>query len=90
MENLPDGIGKEISPFLKKIGIARATKKEAELDEKLRGLIEASPWTTSCPGDNIVNFSSYDVSANQKQVLGYGLNFSLPHEKSHFLASLKN
>ena len=89
LENLPDGIGKAISPFLKKIGIARATKKEAELDEKLRGLIEASPWTTSCPGDNIVNFSSYDLSANQKQVLGYGLNFSLPHEKSHFFSVLE-
>ena len=88
-QQLPDNLEHKVVSFLKTVGRSRASTKEAELTGKLQKLVENSPWTTFSQGNNIVNYSSYDLSNNQKQVLGYGLNFSLPHEKRHFFSVLE-
>ena len=86
-QQLPDSLEHRVVEFLKTIGQSRASTKEAELTGRLQKLVDNSPWTAFSQGNNIVNYSSYDLSNYQKQVLGYGLNFSLPHEKRHFFSA---
>ena len=88
-QQLPDSLEHRVVSFLKTIGQSRASTKEAELTGRLQKLVDNSPWTAFSQGNNIVNYSSYDLSNYQKQVLGYGLNFSLPHEKRHFFSVLE-
>ena len=55
------------------------------LDDKLNKLIERSPWTLYSNVHNVINLSGVELTKHQTEMLGYGLNFSLPHEKNHLL-----
>ena len=79
------GMKNRLNTFLKEIAEERRNKKREHFDNKLDRLIDTSPWTLYSQGDSIVNLSIYKLSTNQKGILGYGLGFSLPHEKSHFI-----
>ena len=78
-----------LNSFLKSMSTKKANEKKKHFDSKLTRLIEGSPWSTFSQGDSVVNHSSYDLSVDQKRILGYGLSFSLPHEKSHFIDVLE-
>ena len=83
---MPNGkLKTDLTAFLKNIGQMHAKKKRNHLDEKLARLMDKSPWSTFAQVESVVNLSSYNLSTNQNRILGYGLSFSLPHEKSHFL-----
>ena len=46
-------------------------------DNKLRLLIERSPWTTNANHECVVNLSNKHLERNVTSALGYGLNFAL-------------
>ena len=60
-------------------------KKSIELSIKLDNLIKRSPWTRFSNVDNVVNLSSFSLSLEQRQILGYGLNFALPHTPKYLV-----
>ena len=60
-------------------------RKRTALSEQLNQLISKSPWSKLANTGNIINLSSVKLTNNQLQLLGYGLNFSLPHQKRHLL-----
>ena len=60
-------------------------KKDTELSAKLNNLIVHSPWTKFSNVDNVINLSSFPLSLEQKQILGYGLNFALPHTPKYLI-----
>ena len=60
-------------------------KKDIELSAKLNNLIMHSPWTKFSNVDNVINLSSFPLSLEQKQILGYGLNFALPHTPKYLI-----
>ena len=59
--------------------------KESSLSNELDKLILKSPWSKFSRPDSVVNLSSCELNLSQKQILSYGLSFSLPHEKKHLL-----
>ena len=63
----------------------RKKEKHSKLQRMIERLIEVSPWTIYSNTENVVNLSSENLSLSQLQILGFGLNFSLPHEKKHLL-----
>ena len=59
--------------------------KESPLKNQLNILIGKSQWTLYSRVENVINLSSYALSKYQKQLLGYDLSFSMPHEKRHLM-----
>ena len=80
-----DGIWKSLQSNLNKNVNYQSLKKKKHLESKLKCLIVKSPWEKFSNVENVVNLSSFELTKYQTQMLGYGLNFSLPHEKKHFL-----
>ena len=60
-------------------------KKISHFETLLINLINNSPWTKFSRTENVMNLSSVQLSRYQIEILGYGLNFALPHEKHHML-----
>ncbi|XP_074641212.1 uncharacterized protein LOC141898959 [Tubulanus polymorphus] len=76
---------KSLSTIVQGSGKYHQHRKSVDLINQLNKLIDSSPWTRFSNTENIVNLSSTTLSSTQCQLLGYGLNFSLPHQDKHVL-----
>ena len=65
-------------------------KKKAELKKKLQKLIIKSPWSKYSIRENVVNKSSFLLKSNHLDLLGYGLNFAMPHEKHNLFTFVEH
>ena len=71
----------EILKVLKQVSTKHKLSKEKELGDKLDRLISKSPWSKFSKIENVVNLSLVPLKKYQVDLLGYGINFSFPHEK---------
>ena len=78
-------IRKQLNKAVAQIGNYHKIKKRSALDHQLDQLIRKSPWTKFSNTCNIINLSTVQLTNQQLQFLGLGLNFSLPHQKRHLL-----
>ena len=78
-------IWKDLENVVQQVSQFHLTKKQNSLQTILDKLIINSPWTKFSNVSNIVNLSNVKLSDFQMQLLGYGLNFSLPHQKRHLI-----
>ena len=76
---------KQINSSIGDIVNYHKNKKRIALAGQLDLLISKSPWNKLANTGNIINLSTVQLTNNQLQLLGYGLNFSLPHQKRHVL-----
>ena len=58
--------------------------EQSDYRDKLKRLIENSPWFKFSNAKNVVIISSQLLSRSQIEFLGYGINFSLPQKTNFF------
>ena len=71
----------EVLSTLRQVSAKHKLSKERELGDKLNRLIEKSPWSKFSKTENVVNISSIPLKKHRIDLLGYGINFSFPHQK---------
>ena len=81
---LPDHyIWTSLEEIVNKVSQFQRNKKKMNLQKQLSHLIDSSLWSKYSRTENVINMSSMCLTKYQEQLLGYGLNFSLPHQKKH-------
>ena len=79
-----ENLWKQLQAELSKVSDIKRVNAHLDYRDKLEKLIEGSPWFKLSNPNNVVNLSSKPLSKAQIELLGYGVNFSLPHQKSSF------
>ena len=70
-----------LQSILRQVSERQKLKKVKNLKGKLERLIEKSPWSIYSRTENVVNCSSFKLKKHHIELLGYGMNFSFPHQK---------
>ena len=65
-------------------------RHKASLKKKLHNLFEKSLWTQKSNPSLFENLSSYNMSRNEKLVLGYGINFSYTSDRNNIMSINKS
>ena len=65
-------------------------EKSLDYEKTLQKLITDSPWYKSSNKENVVNLSKHVLTPSEEELLGLGLNFSLPHGKTSILDFVSN
>ena len=77
-----EGLWSRLQWNLSQVSGIKGVNRESDLGKKLEKLIEKSPWFKYSNTSNVVNISSKKLNKYQIELLGYGVNFSLPHQKN--------
>jgi len=80
----------QLQQCFRQVGVDHRAKRKVELEEKLQKLIDKSPWSRFSIRKNVINKSSFFLKSHHIELLGYGLNFALPHEKRNLFSFVEH
>ena len=80
----------KLQSCLKQVSEKHRVIKQRDLENKLKNLIDRSPWSKFSIRNNVVNKSSFCLNDCHLELLGYGLNFAFPHEKHNLFSFVEH